>query len=63
MPERHEVTRFMRESAARLRRVAKVETQLSAELIKIAEEMEAEAAELEEHSMKGRLGQPMPDLA
>jgi len=48
MTERLDAARSMRESAASLRRIAKTETKLSAELIRIAEGIEQDAARLEQ---------------
>lgn len=47
MTERLEAARSMRESAARLRQIARAETKLSAELLRIAEEIEEDAARVE----------------
>ena len=47
MTERLEAARSMRENAARLRQIAKTETKLSAELLRIAGEIEEDAARIE----------------
>lgn len=47
MTERLEAARSMRESAARLRQIAKTETKLSAELLRVADEIDEDAARLE----------------
>jgi len=47
MPQPLETVRSMRANAARLREIAVVETQLSAQLLQLAKEIDEEAARLE----------------
>jgi hypothetical protein len=51
MTERLEAARSMRENATRLRQIAKTETQLSAELRRIADEIDRDAERVEHSFM------------